>query len=41
LPDGALNIHILPTKLNRPTVDSNWVLRPRLISRLDKGRKNG
>ena len=37
--DNALNTHILPTKLNRPTVDSNWVLRPRLISRLDKGRK--
>jgi len=37
--ENALNIHILPTKLNRPTVDSNWVLRPRLISRLDEGRK--
>ena len=37
--DGTLKIHILPTKLNRPPVDSNWVLRPRLISRLDKGRE--
>ncbi len=37
--DDTSNIHILPTKLNRPPVDRNWVLRPCLISRLDKGRK--
>jgi len=38
--DNAQNTHILPTtKLKRPTADSNWVVRPRLISRLDEGRK--
>jgi ATP/maltotriose-dependent transcriptional regulator MalT len=32
----TLNIHILPTKLNRPTADSNWVYRSRLIARFDE-----
>lgn len=31
-------VHIIQTKLNRPVVDSHWLVRPRLISVLDEAR---
>ena len=37
--EDALNIHILPTKLNPPKIDSRWVPRSRLILRLNEGLK--
>ena len=33
--DHNIDIHILPTKLNRPVTDSRWIVRPRLLSALD------
>jgi LuxR family maltose regulon positive regulatory protein len=38
--EKILNLHILHTKLNRRAVDSKWIQRPRLITRLDEGLKN-
>ena len=38
--EKILNLHILHTKLNRRVVDSKWIQRPRLITRLDEGLKN-
>ncbi|MEE4265089.1 MAG: hypothetical protein V2I56_20550, partial [Desulfobacteraceae bacterium] len=29
------NFNVLPTKLNRPPIDSRWIVRPRLLSALD------
>ena len=37
--EDTLNIHIFPTKLNPPEVDRRWVLRSRLILRLNEGLK--
>jgi len=34
--DHKTGIHILPTKLNRPAIDSRWIVRPRLLSALDE-----
>ena len=38
--EKTLNLHVLHTKLNRRAVDSKWIQRPRLITRLDDGLKN-
>ena len=38
--EKTLNLHVLHTKLNRRAVDSKWIQRPRLITRLDEGLKN-
>jgi len=38
--EKILNLHVLHTKLNRRAVDSKWIQRPRLITRLDEGLKN-
>jgi LuxR family transcriptional regulator, maltose regulon positive regulatory protein len=37
LGDDAFPVLILPTKLNRPVVDCHWVVRPRLMTRLEDG----
>jgi len=37
--EDTLNIHIRPSKLNPPKVDRRWVLRSRLILRLNEGLK--
>jgi len=33
--DNIENFNLLPTKLNRPPIDSWWIVRPRLLSALD------
>ena len=39
--DNIADFQIVPTKLNRPAIDSRWIVRPRLLSALDDafGRK--
>ena len=41
MPDNKADFRIIPTKLNRPAIDSHWIVRPRLLSAFDDalGRK--
>ncbi len=41
MPENIADFQLVPTKLNRPTIDSRWIVRPRLLSALDDafGRK--
>jgi LuxR family maltose regulon positive regulatory protein len=41
MPDNKADFRIIPTKLNRPAIDSRWIVRPRLLSAFDDalGRK--